>query len=97
MAWIPIAAQVAGGMLSSGAQNAAMQGLNAQNEAFQLGLYAEQLRHQEQMTVQATAFDEMMDEKSENMREVNLLRDVEMAQRKADNMITKKFIESITE
>jgi hypothetical protein len=97
MAWIPIAAQVAGGLISGGAQNGVMQGLNAQNEAFQLSMYAEQLRHQEQMAVQSTAFDEMMDEKSENMRQINLLRDVEMAQRKADNTITKKFIESITE
>ena len=33
----------------------------------------------------------------EQMRRVNTLRDVQMAQRKADNSITKKFIESITE
>ncbi len=33
----------------------------------------------------------------ESMREVNTLRDVQMAQRKADNQITKTFIESITE
>ncbi len=33
----------------------------------------------------------------ENMREINTLRDVQMAQRKADNSITKKFIQSIAE
>jgi hypothetical protein len=49
------------------------------------------------MQTQSQAFDEMMDEKSESMREVNTLRDVQMTQRKADNQITKKFIESITE
>jgi hypothetical protein len=37
----------------------------------------------------------MMDEKAEQMREVNTLRDVQMVQRKEDNAITKKFIESI--
>jgi hypothetical protein len=60
-------------------------------------MYAEQMRHQEQMQVQSQAFDEMMDEKAEQMREVNTLRDVQMQQRKADDQITKKYIQSITE
>lgn len=85
------------GNLSGAAGNAALGALDAQNEAFQVSMYAEQMRHQEQMQLQSEAFDEMMDEKSEQMREVNTLRDVQMAQRKADNSITKKFIESITE
>lgn len=79
------------------AGNAGLGGLNAQDEAFQLSMYGEQIRHQEQMQIQSEAFDEMMDEKSEQMRQVNTLRDVQMAQRKADDGITKKFIESITE
>lgn len=79
------------------AGNAGLGGLNASDEAFQLYMYGQQIRHQEQMQMQSEAFDEMMDEKSEQMREVNTLRDVQMAQRKADNSITKKFIESITE
>jgi DNA invertase Pin-like site-specific DNA recombinase len=33
----------------------------------------------------------------ENMREIDTLRNVDMAQRKADDSITKKFIQSITE
>lgn len=77
--------------------NAGLNALNAQDEAFQLSMYGEQMRHQERMQLQSQAFDEMMDEKSEQMRQVNTLRDVQMAQRKADNSITKKFIESITE
>ncbi len=52
---------------------------------------------QEQLDAQSTAFDEMMNQQSENMREINTLRDVQMAQRKADDGITKKFIESIGE
>jgi hypothetical protein len=39
----------------------------------------------------------MMDERSENMREVDTLRNVDMQQRKMDDSITKKFIQSITE
>jgi hypothetical protein len=42
-------------------------------------------------------FDEAMDQQAENMREINTLRDAQMAQRKADDGITKKFIESIGE
>jgi len=86
-----------GANLAGGIGNAGLGALNASDEAFQLYMYGEQIRHQEQMQVQSEAFDEMMDEKSEQMREVNTLRDVQMAQRKADNAITKKFIESITE
>ncbi len=85
------------GNLAGGIGNTAIGALDAQDETFQVMMYGEQMRHQEQMQVQSEAFDEMMDEKSEQMREVNTLRDVQMAQRKADNDITKKFIQSITE
>ncbi|HEY5339660.1 MAG TPA: hypothetical protein VIK27_01420 [Candidatus Aquilonibacter sp.] len=85
------------GAIGNGADNAAMSALNQQDEQFQLGLYADQVQHQEQMSMQSTIFDQMMDERSENMREVNTLRDIEMQSRKADNDITKKFIQSITE
>jgi hypothetical protein len=77
--------------------NSTLEAIDAQDEAFQVGMYAEQTRHQEQMQLQSQAFDEMMDERSEQMREVNTLRDVQMQQRKADDQITKKFIQSITE
>jgi len=85
------------GNLTGNAGNGLIGALDAQDEMFQVGQYAEQIRHQEQMQLQSEAFDEMMDEKSEQMREVNTLRDVQMQQRKADDQITKKFIESITE
>jgi hypothetical protein len=97
MSFLATLAPAALGLIGSTATNATMQGMNAADEAFQLGLYGEQIQHQEAMSVQSTAFDEMMDQKSENMREINTLRDVQMAQRKADDAITKKFIESITE
>jgi hypothetical protein len=85
------------GGAAGAAQNGAMNALNAQDESFQLGMYASELQNQEQLQMQSEVFDQMMDERSENMREVDTLRNVDMAQRKADNDITKKFIQSITE
>ena len=39
----------------------------------------------------------MMDQKSEQMRQMNELRTLSMEQRKADSEITKEFIKSIRE
>jgi hypothetical protein len=89
-----------GGTLGSGAataENAAMNALNTQDETFQLGMYASEIQNQEQLQMQSEVFDQMMDERSENMREIDTLRNVDMAQRKNDDTITKKFIQSITE
>ncbi|MGB8965871.1 MAG: hypothetical protein WCB99_09545 [Candidatus Cybelea sp.] len=90
-----------GGALGSGtagnAENAAMNALNTQDETFQLGMYSSEIQNQEQLQMQSEVFDQMMDERSENMREVDTLRNVDMAQRKMDDSITKKFIQSITE
>jgi hypothetical protein len=90
-----------GGAFGSGgaanAENAAMNALNSQDEAFQLGMYASEIHNQEQLQMQSEIFDQMMDERSENMREVDTLRNVDMAQRKMDDQLTKKFIQSITE
>ncbi|MGA8533963.1 MAG: hypothetical protein WB615_07625 [Candidatus Tumulicola sp.] len=80
-----------------GVENGAMNALNAQDETFQLGIYASEVQNQEQMQMQSEVFDQMMNERSENMREIDTLRNVDMAQRKADDSITKKFIQSITE
>ncbi|HLI95490.1 MAG TPA: hypothetical protein VKT72_05295 [Candidatus Baltobacteraceae bacterium] len=85
------------GNLAGNLGNGAMGALDAQDENFQVMMYAEEMRHQDQMQVQSEAFNEMMDEKSEQMREVNTLRDVQMAQRKADDGIVKKFVQSITD
>lgn len=93
----PAALSLIGGAAGNAASSAAMQGLNSADETFQMGLYAQQMQHQEQMSLQSTMFDEAMDERSENMRQINTLRDVEMTQRKEDDSITKKFIQSISE
>jgi hypothetical protein len=93
----PAALSAMGGTAADAAGTAAMQGLNSADEAFQVGLYAQQMQHQESMSVQSTMFDDAMDERSENMRQINTLRDVEMTQRKENDSITKKFIQSISE
>jgi len=79
-----------------GGSNAALSGLISGNDAFNTGLMSQEMGAQDQLDMQATLFDEAMDQQSENMREVNSLRDAQMAQRKADDGITKKFIESIS-
>jgi len=86
-----------GSSIADSADTAEMNALDQQDEQFQIGMYAQQIQNQEQMQVQSTMFDEAMDERSENMREVNTLRDIDMQQRKADDDITKKFIQSITD
>ncbi len=89
-----------GGALGGGVgsvENGAMNALNNQDETFQLGIYSSEVQNQEQMQMQSEIFDQMMNERSENMREIDTLRNVDMAQRKADDSITKKFIQSITE
>ncbi|MDP9018847.1 MAG: hypothetical protein M3N19_11070 [Candidatus Eremiobacteraeota bacterium] len=77
--------------------NAGASLLNQKSELDNLALMNENMRHQSMMQWQSMYFDEMMDEKSEKMREMNSLRDLDMEQRKADNQITKKFITSVTE
>ena len=73
-----------GGGTAGNMQNGAMNALNTQDETFQLGMYASEIQNQEQLQMQSEVFDQMMDERSENMREVDTLRNVDMAQRKMD-------------
>jgi hypothetical protein len=76
-----------GNTASSGWQSSILAMQDAQN--MQNALYSLQIN------AQASQFNNMMDEKSELMRESNTLRDVALEQKKADTQITKKFIESI--
>jgi magnesium-transporting ATPase (P-type) len=62
-----------GSALGGNAENAAMNALNAQDEQFQLGMYSSEIQNQEQLQMQSEAFDQMMDERSENMREVETI------------------------
>jgi hypothetical protein len=55
----------------------------------------QQMQFQLQLQQQSNQFNNMVDEKSELMRETNTLRNVAMEQRKADIGIVKEFIKSI--
>lgn len=103
----PVGAVIGGvsGALSGGSSNATstagnavngiIQGIDTAAELDQAGNYAEQARHNSQMQWESTWFNEMMDQRSETMRESNELRSLAMEQRKADNEITKEFIKSV--
>jgi hypothetical protein len=76
-----------GNTAASGWQSSILAMQNLQNE--QNAVYSLQINQQ------ASQFNNMMDEKSEMMRESNALRDVALEQKKADTAVMKKFIESI--
>ncbi len=102
-----VAGAVQGGLSSggpSGAGNiqanqdptlAAMQDADKAYEWAQLGLNVENMRHNLDLQWQSTMFNEVEDEKTEQMREMNVLRDVAMKQREADIGVLKEFIRSI--
>lgn len=87
---------VPGGTIAPGTDPTlgASQFLNKGYEYANLGLEAEQLRHQFVMQQQSQQFNEVQDEKSEQMREMNTLRTVAMKQREADDKIVKEFIKT---
>ncbi len=70
------------------------QAMNKAYEMENLLLQGEQLRHQTAMQLQTQQFDEVQDEKSEQMREMNTLRTVAMKQRESDDKIVKEFIKT---
>ncbi len=73
---------------------AAQQAINKTYEASNFVLQAEELRHQTEMQIQSQQFNDVQDEKSEQMRELNTLRTVAMKQREADDKIVKEFIKT---
>ena len=70
------------------------QAMDSGYETMNLLLQAEQLRHQTEMQIQSQQFNEVQDEKSEQMREMNTLRSVAMKQRESDDKIVKEFIKT---
>ncbi len=70
------------------------QGMDKAYEFANLGLQGEELRHQYAMQVQSQQFNDVEDEKSEEMREMNTLRTVAMKQREADDKIVQEFIKT---
>jgi hypothetical protein len=75
---------------------ALQQGIDEAYEYENLALQAEELRHQTDMQIQAQQFNDVQDEKAEQMREMNSLRDVAMKQHEADDRIVKEFIRSVS-
>jgi len=75
---------------------ALQQGIDQSYEYENLLLQTEELRHQTAMQIQSQQFNDVQDEKAEQMREMNTLRQVAMKQREADGAIVKEFIKTAT-
>jgi hypothetical protein len=73
---------------------AAQQGIDQAYETENAVLQAEELQHQTAMQIQSQQFNDVEDEKSEQMREMNTLRDVAMKQRETDDKVLKEFIKT---
>ena len=90
-------------LLGSGAEaatgaatNGLLEGAYQQNQTYEAGLEISQMQNQEQLDTQSMIFNEAMDERSENMHEINTLRNISQAQDKANDDVTKKFISEIS-
>jgi uncharacterized transporter YbjL len=73
---------------------AAQQNANQQYEFDNFLLMEQEMNHQLAMQQQSQAFNDVEDEKTEQMRETNTLREVAMKQREADDKIVKEFIKT---
>jgi hypothetical protein len=70
------------------------QAMDQAYEMQNLLLQGEEMRHQVEMQEQSQQFNDVQDEKAEQMREMNTLREVAMKQREADDKIVKEFIKT---
>lgn len=70
------------------------QAMDQAYEMQNLLLQGEEMRHQVAMQEQSQQFNDVEDEKTEQMREMNTLREVAMKQREADDKILKEFIKT---
>jgi hypothetical protein len=91
MAWLPIAATAAQ-LLGEHATDAAQQTMIAMDETHQLMLQAQEMQHQEVLDDRSEVFNEAVQDRSERMRERGLIDDLNMADRKMDDKITKEWI-----
>jgi hypothetical protein len=92
MAFIPLALGTIFQMISQSGIDAAQQAMLTMDETDQLMLQAQELRHQELMDARSEKFNEAIQERSERMRERELLMDLDMSDRKIDDKITKEWI-----
>ena len=92
MAFIPLALGTIAQMITQGGIDAAQQAMLTMDETDQLMLQAQELHHQEVMDQRSEKFNEAVQERSERMRERELLMDLDMSDRKMDDKITKEWI-----
>jgi isocitrate dehydrogenase kinase/phosphatase len=92
MAFIPMALGTIFQMISQRGIDAAQQAMITMDETQQLMLQAQELQHQEAMDRRSEVFNEAVQERSERMRERELLMDLDMSDRKIDDKITKEWI-----
>ena len=92
MAFIPLALGTVFQMISQRGIDAAQQAMITMDETQQLMLQAQELQHQEAMDRRSEVFNEAIQERSERMRERELLMDLDMSDRKIDDKITKEWI-----
>ena len=92
MAFIPMALGTVFQMITQGGIDAAQQAMITMDETHQLMLQAKELHHQEVMDDRSEVFNEAVQERSERMRERELLMDLDMSDRKIDDKITKEWI-----
>ncbi|MDQ6781562.1 MAG: hypothetical protein M3Z37_10480 [Candidatus Eremiobacteraeota bacterium] len=91
MAFLPLVG-TAIQMITQGGIDAAQQAMITMDETHQLMLQARQMQHQERMDDRSEVFNEAIQERSERMRERELLMDLDMNDRKIDDKITKEWI-----
>jgi hypothetical protein len=91
MAWLPLAATAAS-LLGENATDAAQQTMINMDETHQLMLQAREMQHQEVLDDRSEVFNEAIQDRSEAMRERGIVDDLNMADRKMDDKITKEWI-----
>jgi hypothetical protein len=92
VAFIPLALGTVFQMITQHGIDAAQQAMITMDETQQLMLQAQELQHQEAMDRRSEVFNEAVQERSERMRERELLMDLDMSDRKIDDKITKEWI-----
>jgi hypothetical protein len=84
-----------GGSMTGSIGNGELGAAMAASEQDQVNNEIDQMGFDSQMQWQNTVFNQMLEQKSQSMQQVNELRDVAMQQRKADDSITKEYIQAI--
>jgi hypothetical protein len=84
-----------GGSMTGSIGNSELQAAMGASEQDQVNNEIDQMAFDSRLQWQNTMFGQMLEQKSESMKQVNQLREVAMQQRKADDSITKEYIQAI--